>query len=104
MASGRTGGGPRIVADAPWAPRAAEGFARRALRTPQLAELLSGHRWRLLQVVPFEEWDEAVRRFVTAEYEAVIYDYSRDLTVRARGAASGRGGLHVQMAYEQPTP
>jgi hypothetical protein len=79
-----------------------EGFIRALLRDQGVAGALSGHRWRLLHTQPVEDEDDAMALPPTTE--AVVYDYSRNVTLRVRGPAGGAGPFRVSSAYEQPVP
>src|SRR5438874_11925639 len=75
-----------------------------ALASRPVQEALSGHRWRLLDIQPQEEWDKAAGFAYTRALEATYYDYSRNQTVRVTGSPTGRGPFEVQLTYEQPLP
>jgi hypothetical protein len=103
MAQHETVDGVRFLVDTA-AARGSESFVRAAAQHREVAGALSGHRWRLLHVLPVEEWDATRGQHVCREREAVFYDYSRNCVVRARGGATGAGPFRLQGAYEQPHP
>jgi hypothetical protein len=96
--------GARFIVGSPHPPANLQAFGRAALQSAAVKGMLRGSsRHRLLQVVPVEALDEANGRFYVAECEAVVYDYARNRTLRARGAP-GAARLQVTSDNTQPVP
>jgi len=96
--------GARFIVGSPHPPANLEAFGRSALLSAPLRAALRGSsRYRLLQVIPTESWDEAQDRFFIAGCEAVVYDYTRNRTLRARGKP-GTSRLEVRADNSQPVP
>lgn len=96
--------GAQFLVGVPHPTASAEGFARETLRHPDVTRALRGSKWRLLYVVSHEELDPETDRDYCPECEAVFFDYSKNRTVRVRGASGGVGPVRISASQEQPKP
>jgi hypothetical protein len=96
--------GARFLVGVPHPAASTESFAQGVLENRDVQRALGGARWRLLYVEPHEEKDKRTGRSYSRHFEAVLYDYSRNQTLRARGPAGGGGPLALTPTPEQPIP
>lgn len=96
--------GVRVEAGAGPPSGAVERFTRSLLLDRRVKEFLSGHRWRLLHTEPICAWNELKERHETDECEAILYDYARNVTLRARGRLLAPSGFVLETSYDQPLP
>ncbi len=96
--------GARFLVGSPHPTASVSAFTANAARHPQVQKALQGSRWRLLGVQSEDEMDDVGDRNVCRACEAIYYDYTRNRTVRVRGAASGRGPVDIRVTTEQPVP
>ncbi len=81
-----------------------EAFGTGVVRSAAVRERFSGHRWRLLHLVPVDEWDEGKEQYVTRSGEAVVYDYDRNQAYRISGETAAGARLEMVEESGQPLP